>query len=122
MSMKRTMVCPECGHEMEMTIDETTSDGYHTFAELYHHRAVLFAALVACMPQKAWKAKMHSDGSVWDGWFIVGIETSQGQATYHYATDPYWELFQCRELERAPMWDGHTPAQAIARIQAMIGT
>jgi len=96
--------------------DENTSDGYHTFKELYHHRAVLFAALIAQMPEKAWKSKTHSDGSVWDGWFIVGIETPDGMATYHYAIEPYWNMFCCRELERAPEWDGHTPAQAIERI------
>lgn len=25
----------------------STSDGYHTFDELYHHRAVLFSVIVA---------------------------------------------------------------------------
>ena len=48
--------------------------------------------------------------------FIVGIDTPHGQASYHYDIDPYWDMFECRELERAPEWDGHTPAQAIERI------
>jgi hypothetical protein len=101
-------------------VNENTSDGYHTFKELYHHRAVLFAALIAQMPEKAWKSKTHSDGSVWDGWFIVGIETPEGQATYHYASDPYWDMFCCHEVDRAPEWDGHTPEQAIERIMSLI--
>ena len=100
-------------------VDENTSDGYHTFKELYHHRAVLFAALIAQMPEKAWKSKQHSDGTMFDGMFIVGIETPDGQATYHYDIDPYWGLFRCRELDHAPEWDGHTPAQAIERIEQM---
>ncbi len=103
-------------------VDENTSDGYHTFKELYHHRAVLFAALIAQMPQKAWKSKTHSDGTVWDGWFIVGIETPGGMATYHYAVEPYWDMFCCQERERAPEWDGHTPEQAINRIALLITT
>ena len=53
---------------------------------------------------------------MYDGMFIVGIETPDGQATYHYDIEPYWDMFECKELEYAPEWDGHTPAQAIARI------
>lgn len=48
--------------------------------------------------------------------FIVGVETPDGQATYHYDIDHYWEMFKCRELEYAPKWDGHTPQEAIERI------
>lgn len=93
-----------------------TSDGYHTFNELYHHRAVLFSVIVKAFPDKAWKSKQHNDGTMYDGMFIVGIDMPEGQATYHYDIDPYWDLFDCQELERAPEWDGHTPAQAIERI------
>lgn len=35
---------------------------------------------------------------------------------YHYDVDKYWDMFRCRELKRAPEWDGHTPDQAIERI------
>lgn len=97
-------------------IDGETSDGYHTFNELYHHRAVLFSVIVATFGERAWKSKLHADGTMYDGMFIVGIETPDGQATYHYDIDPYWNLFRCTELERAPEWDGHTPNQAIERI------
>ena len=97
-------------------IDGETSDGYHTFNELYHHRAVLFSVIVATFGERAWKSKLHADGTMYDGMFIVGIETPDGQATYHYDIDPYWNLFRCTELGRAPEWDGHTPNQAIERI------
>ena len=93
-----------------------TSDGYHTFNELYHHRAVLFSVIVKAFPDRAWKSKKHHDGSMYDGMFIVGIETPDGQASYHYDVNPYWDMFNCKELEYAPEWDGHTPEQAIARI------
>ena len=92
------------------------SDGYHTFNELYHHRAVLFAAICNACPNRAWKSLRHSDGTMFDGMFIVGIETEEGQATYHYDVDPYWDMFDCAELESAPEYDGHTPDMAISRI------
>lgn len=92
------------------------SDGYHTFNELYHHRAVLFSVICNSMPDKAWKSKLHDIGDMFDGMFIVGIETPNGQATYHYDIAPYWDMFKVKEFEKAPKWDGHTPADAIKRI------
>lgn len=97
----------------------STSDGYHTFDELYHHRAILFSVVAKAFPDRAWKSLKHSDGSMYDGMFIVGIRTPGGQATYHYDVDPYWSIFDCEELDAAPEWDGHTPEQAIERIAAL---
>ena len=96
-----------------------TSDGYHTFNELYHHRAVLFSVIVRDHADLAWKSKAHHDGTMYDGMFIVGIETPQGQATYHYDINHSWGMFECKELDRAPEWDGHTPDEAIARIATL---
>lgn len=96
-----------------------TSDGYHTFDELYDHRAKLFSVIVRDYRGRAWKSLLHHDGTMYDGMFIVGIETPDGQATYHYDVDPYWSMFDCEVLERAPEWDGHTPQQAIDRIAAL---
>ena len=105
--------------DAEPVITGETSDGYHTFNELYHHRAVLFSVIVKAFPEHAWKARQHHDGTMYSGMFIVGIDTPEGQASYHYDIDPYWDMFECRELERAPEWDGHTPAQAIERIRKL---
>jgi hypothetical protein len=92
------------------------SDGYHTFNELYHHRAILFSVICNEHPDISWKSKLHHDGTMFDGMFIVGINTPEGQATYHYDINPYWDMFRVRELEKAPEWDGHTSEQAIERI------
>lgn len=97
-------------------VDGNTSDGYHTFNELYHHRTVLFSVIVRNYPELSWKSKKHHTGDMYDGMFIVGIDTPFGQASYHYDIDPYWDMFDCKELEYAPEWDGHTPEQAIERI------
>lgn len=97
-------------------ITGATSDGYHTFDELYHHRAVLFSVIVAMFRGLSWKSLHHHDGTMYDGMFIVGIDTPAGPATYHYDVEPYWDMFPCEVLDRAPEWDGHTPSDAIERI------
>lgn len=85
------------------------SDGYHTFNQLYYQRMMLFAALVKQNRYKAWKSLRHSDGELCfgGGWFIVGIDTPEGSYTYHYKAE-YFDLFDCEELERGKVWDGHT--------------
>ncbi len=109
-------ICNSHSIDVAPVITGETSDGYYTFNELYHHRAVLFSVIVKTFADHAWKSRKHHDGTMYDGMFIVGIETPDGQATYHYDIEPYWDMFECKELEYAPEWDGHTPAQAISRI------
>ena len=124
-------ICPKCGKilykeylskDVLYVPDEgigEISDGYHTFNELYHHRAILFSVICNVFKNRAWKSKKHHDGTMYDGMFIVGIDTPKGQATYHYDIDPYWDIFQVKELSNAPEWDGHTPDEAIKRISTL---
>lgn len=95
------------------------TDGYHTFNELYDHRAKLFAVICSIFKDSAWKSKKHDTGDMFDGMFIVGIDTPNGSATYHYDLDPYWNMFNVKELEKAPKFDGHTPTDAINRILSL---
>jgi len=87
------------------------SDGYHTFNQLYHQRAILFATIVNQNKNLAWKSYKHSDGNYcFDSngeWFIVGIDTPEGSYTYHYKKE-YWDYFDCQELKCGKDWDGHT--------------
>jgi len=85
------------------------SDGYHTFNSLYNQRLCLSAALVNAYKDKAWKSRLHHDGEpcFGGGWFIVGITTPAGDYTYHYELKD-WNLFDCKVLDKAPEWDGHT--------------
>lgn len=92
------------------------SDGYHTFTELYDHRAALFAALVALKPELAWKSKYHHDGTFFDGMFVVGMHLPTGDITYHCDINPWWGMFYCKELNTAPEFDGHTPNDVINRL------
>lgn len=84
------------------------SDGYHTFNELYYHRMVLFSIICNQNKDKAWKSKLHADGTMFEGYFIVGITTPVGDYTYHYSKE-YWYDFDVPELEFAHKWDGHKP-------------
>lgn len=85
------------------------SDGYHTFDELYYHRMILFSIICNQNKEKAWKSKLHHDGTMFDGNFIVGITTNQGNYSYHYNLK-YWEEFKVKELDKAPEYDGHKPS------------
>ena len=115
-------LCPHCMKKFEDFLSDPNcmeyekdmgevSDGYHTFNQLYHQRAVLFAALVKQNKDKAWKSFKHSDGKFCfdenGEMFIVGIDTPEGSYTYHYHKK-YWDMFDCQELEVGKEWDGHT--------------
>ena len=88
-------------------VTDNISDGHHTFGQLYHQRAMLFATICKLNKDKAWKAFKHFDGEVWDGYFIVGISTPEGNYTYHYKNE-LWDIFDVQELDHAPEYDGHT--------------
>lgn len=101
------------------TIDvEKISDGYHTFADLYEQRLILSAALAKNNPH-AWKSKRHEDGSVpfGGGWFIMGFDTDEGCYSYHYELKD-WNLFQCKELDKGKLWDGHS-SKDVQRLLSM---
>lgn len=94
-----------------------TTDGYHTFAELYDHRRALTAVLAAAagMAGDSWRSKRHhpDNDPMFDGYFIVGIAFPSGLVTYHYQLQ-YWDDFAAvPERDHAPLWDGSTPADSV---------
>lgn len=96
------------------------SDGYHTFDSLYNQRLYLWAALVKVYKDKAWKTRRHNNGELCFGdgdWFLVGISTPQGDYSYHYEIK-YWDLFDCKEIETAPPFDGHTDKD-VSRVMSL---
>lgn len=106
-------------------VTNDTSDGYHTFGELYQYR-MLYNALAAnewathgTYPVvKSWK---HSDGEpcFGGGWFIVVMTLPAGQVSNHYASK-HWHLFAVPEVDLPPEYDGHTPADAAERLLAAL--
>ena len=94
------------------------SDGYHTFDDLYEHRCILYSVICNQNKDKAWKSKLHSDGTMYDDMFIVGLETPAGMTSYHYSMK-YWDLFKVKEISNAPEWDGYTPEDVLQRLQSL---
>ncbi|MFZ2882228.1 MAG: hypothetical protein WA019_04085 [Candidatus Moraniibacteriota bacterium] len=93
------------------------SDGYHTFEQLYNHRIKLWIALCRKNRKQCWKTKTHSDGSSWDGWFLLGMNTESGkQITYHLPNNEWENCWGIEEIPKAPQFDGHTPDDVISRL------
>ena len=103
---------------------ENISDGYHTFKDLYEFRKVYNACLFNEWYKQGkfevHKSIRHNDGELCFGgdWFIVGIDTPDGQYTYHYK-DEYWDLFHIKEFETGREWDGHTDKD-VTRVLSLI--
>ncbi len=100
------------------------SDGFHTFDELYDHRITLFIALCRVVwsftAVPVWRSRLHSDGSSFDGWFVLGMNRESGkQITYHLPESRWDECDFAKELDRAPEWDGHAPADVLERLKAL---
>jgi hypothetical protein len=118
-------------------ITENTSDGYHTFKELYEFRKAYNVALFNQwgemkqgtfneeMKIHDWKPKYdvhkswkHHDGELCfgGGWFIVVAVLPTGQISNHYPASD-WELFKIPEETKAKYeFDGHTGQDVINRL------
>jgi hypothetical protein len=102
------------------------SDGYHTFDELYEHRIELWITvckLISTDPYSnlnPWKTTVHSDGSVWNGWFLLGIEKEPGkQITYHLPMSRWEECFFAETLDKAPLYDNHSSNDVLQRLKTL---
>lgn len=112
-------------------ITGATSDGHHTFNELYEYRllynAAFFNRLYAdwvnrqgssgtVCPVKSYR---HSDGEPCFGkenYFVVVAQLPTGQISNHYK-GKHWDLFKIPEVKKAPKWDGHTPQDVAKRLR-----
>jgi len=106
---------------------EDIGDQYHTIHELYKHRMALNIALF-----RAWnfisqdfpeyqimRSKLHNDGTMFEGYFIVMALTPKGQISYHYKLK-HWDDFDfLSEVDKTPKWDGHGSIEVIKRLMKM---
>jgi len=105
------------------------SDGFHSFSELYNHRVQLWLTL--CERYKrtfdrdlgdvlVWRSKLHSDGSSFEGWFVLGIGENAGeQITYHLPISKWNECNFAKTLEKAPTFDGHSSNDTLNRLKSL---
>jgi hypothetical protein len=100
------------------------SDSYHSFDELYEHRIELYIQLCgwihAMGDEKVWRTTVHSDGSVWEGWFLLGINKEKGkQITYHLPMTEWARCGNFETLTNAPEYDGHTSQDVLQRLREL---
>lgn len=121
-------------------VTKDTSDGYHTFDELYEFRkmynAVLFnewakggaldnpniVPLVMRPKYSVHKSWRHEDGELCFGgnWFIVSAMLPTGLISNHYKAED-WNLFKVPEVEKALFkFDGHTGADVLQRLKNLL--
>lgn len=104
------------------------ADEHHTMKELYEYRLLYNAHAAEGWAQqgKAVKSWRHHDGEPpfekpLGTWFIVVVDLyPHGQVSNHYKGE-HWDLFHVPEVEIAPVWDGHTPAEAAQRLRKGLG-
>lgn len=113
--------------EQASRVTEDTSDGYHTFKELYEFRKLYNAAffnelyttdfLNRSNQFNVHKSKRHNNGEecFGGGWFIVMATLPTGQISNHYELKD-WDLFHCEEREEADRWDGHSSKDVTDRL------
>jgi DNA-binding CsgD family transcriptional regulator len=108
-----------------MIIGGSTSDGFHTFNELYDYRLLYNAALFNEWASRGvydtHKSLRHATGEeCFDGgWFVVMSELPTGQISNHYKIE-YWDYFSISVRRFPNEWDGHTSAEAAERLRAFI--
>lgn len=102
-------------------VSENTSDGFHTFKELYEFRKLYNACLFNEWALKGFynvhKSTKHSDGYECfnGGWFVVMATLPDGQISNHYEMKD-WDLFNIPVQEMADEWDGHTSKDVADRL------
>ena len=105
------------------------SDGYHTIAELYDHRVTLWIKFCQEFSNRlappewekvVWRSKLHSDGTEFEGWFVLGMFKESGkQMTYHLPNSRWDDTSFADTLDKAPEWDGHTSADVLERLKTL---
>ena len=100
-------------------------DDSHSFNDLYNHRDTLFLCLLKLLFEKdnqfsfvAFKSELHSDGTSFEGYFIVvliNLKTKE-QISYHLDNQRYWDICPADSVARAPIWDNHSSDDVIERL------
>lgn len=103
------------------------SDGFHTFGELYQHRFWLWINLASFYQDYTdafvWRSEYHSDGSKYEGWFVLGMGDESANAgtqiTYHLPMELWDRCAFAETLDRCPAFDGHTYLDVIERLKSL---
>lgn len=103
---------------IEVTDLSKVSDGYHTIAELYEHRCLLWINLV--LSGFAGKGQWVADH--YEGWDFV-LAGKESQISYHVPSkfrDLYkGKLLQLTKKYAEDRFDGHTSQDVLKRLEAL---
>jgi len=93
-------------------ITEHTSDGYHTFKELYEHRNILFVNLCLADPKNSsWKRSSDPD------WILLFWESPEGQLSYHLKSSFLEFIWGVLPEVTDKIWDGHESKDVFRRLK-----
>ena len=110
--------------QAEPVADGSTSDGHHTFNELFDFRmsynAALFNEWAAQGKHSVHKSYRHHTGELCfgGGYFVVVAVLPDGQISNHYKNE-YWDLFDIPQAGQALVeFDNHTGAEVLSRLKS----
>lgn len=98
--------CSNCTTIKNFLTKDMIADEYHTMNELYLQKALLFSLVTNANKNKSWKSLKHHDNTMYENHFIAGIDTDEGQYTFHLHVD-FWDYYDIIELKNAIKYDGH---------------
>lgn len=116
-------------YTFDVTNDKVT-DSYHSMEELYDIRRALCVELFNSMSYtdegrlfgapNVVKSKLHNDGTMYEGYFIIYAFVNGGPISFHYALE-HWDKFEIPEVERIPWeYNGHTMEDVINRLESNV--
>lgn len=98
-----------------------TSDGYHTFNELYEHRNLLFINMCRMYVDEHGSGVWWNRNGGYEGYFCLYFESYYKQISYHIP-DKYLGCMKETPGERCAIeyqeceWDGHTSKDVLDRL------
>lgn len=99
-------------------------DGYHTFGEVYSHRVTLYLVLCKFLQMQGyyvWRSKLHDDESFIDGYFLLGVNTKEGEQITYHIRNQHWDSISFADtLDVAPKYDGHSSQDVVARLLSIL--
>lgn len=75
-----------------------------------YERLTMFVVLTHLFPELSWKSRNNEYGEPFEVYFTVGIDTPDGPFIYRLS-DSSWDMFDCKEIERAKLDDKKFDAQ-----------
>ncbi len=94
-------------------------DRHYAFWQFYELRTIMLIMISNSVPDLCFKAREHSDGTMFNNDFILGINTELGLSTYHIK-NMYFECFNVKEVDSSPIWDGYTQEDNLNRTKSII--